>query len=477
MPAVRPAYVAGRFRQTSQTQALHAPFDGAWFISVSFCGPAELEEATAAAARAFDETRRMSAYERAEVCRAVQAGLHARRDELADTILTESGKPIGDARAEVDRAIHGFEIAAAEAERIYGEVIPLDLRPSAAGRLGLTRRFPVGPVLAITPFNFPLNLAVHKVAPAIAAGCPVVVKPAEQTPVSCLLLAEIIDATAWPKGALSVVPCDRAVAAGLVDDERFKVLSFTGSAKVGWELKARAGKKKVVLELGGNAAVIVDESADLDRAIPKLVYGAFSYAGQKCISVQRLFVHARVWEPFVERFLAVARQVKIGDPRQTDALVGPMIDEANARRIETWIDEAVSRGARVLLGGPRRDRVVPPTVLTGVPRDARLAAEEAFGPTVNLERIDSFADGIRAVNDSRYGLQCGVFTRDLGNTLAAFEQISVGAVIVNDAPSFRVDHMPYGGVKDSGLSREGLRSAIRDYTEERLLVVDPPPIA
>jgi glyceraldehyde-3-phosphate dehydrogenase (NADP+) len=318
---------------------------------------------------------------------------------------------------------------------------------------------------------------VHKVAPAIAAGCPIVVKPAEQTPVSCLLLAEIIDGTAWPKGALSVVPCDRAVASRLVDDERFAVLSFTGSAKVGWALKARAGKKKVALELGGNAAVIVDASADLDHAIPKLVYGAFSYAGQKCISVQRVFVHEKVWEPFCDRFVAAAKKVKIGDPRDPEALVGPMIDEANARRIEEWIAEAVGQGARVLLGGPRTDRVVPPTVLTGVPRAARLAAEEAFGPTVNLERIDSFADGIRAVNDSRYGLQCGVFTRDLGNTLAAFEQISVGAVIVNDAPSFRVDHMPYGGVKDSGLSREGLRWAIRDYTEERLLVVDPPPVA
>jgi len=476
-PPVQPAYIAGRFRTTSQTQALHAPFDGAWFISVSFCGPAELDEATAAAVRAFEETRRMSAYERAEVCRAVALGLRARHDELADVMVQESGKPIGDARAEVDRAIHGFEIAAAEAERIYGEVIPLDLRPSAAGRLGLTRCFPAGPILAITPFNFPLNLAVHKIAPAIAAGCPIVVKPAEQTPVSCLKLAEIVDGTAWPKGALSVVPCDRQIASPLVEDERFRVVSFTGSARVGWALKARAGKKRVVLELGGNAAVLVDASADLDRAVPKLVYGAFSYAGQKCISVQRLYVHAAVFDAFRDRFLDAARRVKIGDPRDPEALVGPLIDEANARRIESWIAEAVQAGAEVLLGGPRQDRVVPPTVLTRVPREAKLAAEEAFGPTVNLERVASFADGIRAVNDSRFGLQCGVFTRDLGNALAAFEQISVGAVIVNDAPSWRVDHMPYGGVKESGLGREGIRWAIRDYTEERLLVVDPPPVA
>jgi glyceraldehyde-3-phosphate dehydrogenase (NADP+) len=476
-PPIAPAYVAGRFRQTSQTQALHAPYDGAWFISASFCGPAELEEAVAAAAASFDATRRMTSYERAGVLRQVGAGLQARAREFADTMVQESGKPIGDAEAEVARAVHTFEIAAAEAERLYGEVIPMDLRPNAAGRLGLTRRFPVGPVLAITPFNFPLNLAVHKIAPAIAAGCPIVVKPAEQTPLSCLKLAELIDATAWPKGALSVVPCDRAVAAGLVGDERFSVLTFTGSQKVGWELKARAGKAKVVLELGGNAAVIVDASADLDLAIPRLVYGAFSYAGQKCISVQRLYVHARVWDDFVRRFVDAARAVKLGDPRDREALVGPMIDEKNARRIEEWIDEAVKGGAKVLLGGPRRDRLVPPTVLTQVPRTARLAAEEAFGPTVNLERIEGFAEGIRAVNDSRFGLQCGVFTRDLGNALAAFEQISVGAVIVNDAPSFRIDHMPYGGVKDSGLGREGVRYALRDYTEERLLVVDPPPVA
>jgi glyceraldehyde-3-phosphate dehydrogenase (NADP+) len=476
-PPIAPAYVAGRFRQTSKTQALHAPYDGAWFISASFCGPAELEEAVAAAAASFEQTRRMASYERAGVLRQVGAALQARAREFADTMVQESGKPIGDAEAEVARAVHTFEIAAAEAERLYGETIPMDLRPNAAGRLGLTRRFPVGPVLAITPFNFPLNLAVHKIAPAIAAGCPIVVKPAEQTPLSCLKLAELIDATAWPKGALSVVPCDRSVAAGLVGDERFRVLTFTGSQKVGWELKARAGKARVVLELGGNAAVIVDASADLDLAIPRLVYGAFSYAGQKCISVQRLYVHAKVWDEFVRRFVDAARAVKLGDPRDREALVGPMIDERNARRIEEWIDEAVKGGAKVLLGGPRRDRLVPPTVLTQVPRSARLAAEEAFGPTVNLERIEGFAEGIRAVNDSKFGLQCGVFTRDLGNALAAFEQISVGAVIVNDAPSFRIDHMPYGGVKESGLGREGVRYALRDYTEERLLVVDPPPVA
>src|SRR4051812_560824 len=272
-PPIRPAYVAGTFRQTTDTRAHHAPFDGAWFVSVSYCGPAELEEATAAAARSFPATRALGAWERAAILRQIAAGVAARAGEFADGMVEESGKPIGDARAEVERAVHGFEIAAAEAERMYGDVIPMDLRASSAHRLGLTRWFPVGPVLAITPFNFPLNLAVHKIAPAIAAGCPIVVKPAEQTPTSCLRLAEIIDRTAWPKGALSVLPADRTVADVLVTDERIALVSFTGSQKVGWDLKARCGKKRVVLELGGNAAVIVDETADLDAAIPKLVYG------------------------------------------------------------------------------------------------------------------------------------------------------------------------------------------------------------
>jgi acyl-CoA reductase-like NAD-dependent aldehyde dehydrogenase len=473
-PVEFPAYVAGSFRFTSHKKELGAPFDGAPFAIVNECGPAELDEALAAGARAFAETRALSSYDRASICREVAAGLTARAAEVADGMVTESGKPIGDAEAEVQRAIHCFEIAAAEAERLYGDVIPLDLRPSSVGRIGLTRRFPVGLVVGIAPFNFPLNLAVHKVAPALAAGCPIVLKPAEQTPTSCLRLAEIIDATRWPKGALSVVPADRTIADRLVTDERPALLSFTGSQRVGWDLKARAGKKKVVLELGGNAAVIVDESADLDAAIPKLIYGAFSYAGQKCISVQRLYVHARRFDEFTERFVEATRKLGLGDPRDRNNLVGPMIDEANARRIEAWVAEACGLGARVLVGGERRGTVVPPTVLTGVPRTAKLAAEEAFGPTVNLERIASFDEGIAQVNDSRFGLQCGVFTRDLAHTFRAFEQITVGAVIVNDAPSYRIDHMPYGGVKDSGLGREGIRYALRDYTEERLLVLAMP---
>ncbi len=470
-PRAFSAYVAGRFTTTQQTKELHAPFDGACFAIVAMAGRAEFEEAIAAGTRSFAATRALGAWERAAICRQIADGIRAAGSELTDGMVTESGKPIGDARAEVERAVHCFEIAAAEAERLYGEMIPLDLRPGSVGRFGVTRRFPIGLVAGIAPFNFPLNLAVHKIAPAIAAGCPIVIKPAEQTPTSCLRLAEIIDRTAWPKGALSVLPADRAVADVLVTDERIALVSFTGSQKVGWDLKARAGKKRVVLELGGNAAAIVDESADLDAAIPKLVYGAFSYAGQKCISAQRICVHARRWDEFTSRFVAATRALTIGDPRDPANLVGPMIDEANAIRIERWIEEAQAHGARVLTGGPRRGAVVPPTVLTDVPHDVALHCEEAFGPTVNLEPFEDFDAAIDAVNDSRFGLQCGVFTRDLPNTLRAFDRISVGAVIINDAPSYRIDHMPYGGGKESGFGREGIRYAMRDMTDERLLVV------
>jgi acyl-CoA reductase-like NAD-dependent aldehyde dehydrogenase len=475
MPQEFAAYIAGKWTQTAERRELRAPFDGSHFATVHLCGPRELEEALAAAARVAPVTAALSSYERASICRAVAAGLRARREEMALGMCYESGKPIGDAFAEVDRAEHCFEIAASEAERIGGEVIPLDLRPASAGRWGLTRRFPIGVVAGIAPFNFPLNLAVHKIAPALAAGCPIVLKPATQTPTSTLRLAEIIDATAWPKGALSIVPSTREAADVLVTDERPQLISFTGSGEVGWGMKARAGKKKVVLELGGNAAAIIDESADLDFAIPKLVYGAFSYAGQKCISVQRIFVHARLWDTFVSAFVETARRVKVGDPRDADVLVGPMIDEANARRIEAWIDEARRLGAEVLLGGKRQGALVPPTVLAKVPREAKLDREEAFGPTVNLERVADFDEAIARTNDSPFGLQCGVFTRDLPRAWRAFERLTVGGVILNDAPSYRIDHMPYGGVKDSGFGREGVRYAIEDMTELRLLVVAMPP--
>jgi glyceraldehyde-3-phosphate dehydrogenase (NADP+) len=466
-----PAYVGGAFCTTSDRRVIRSPWDQSEVAAVWFCTANEVDAAVEAAVRAAPAAASLGSWERAAICRQIGDGLRARAGELADGMCAESGKPISEARAEVDRAIHTFEIAAAETERIYGEVLPMDLRPNGAGRWGITRRFPVGVVVGITPFNFPLNLAVHKIAPAIAAGCPIVVKPAEQTPTSCLRLAEIIDGTAWPKGALSVIPAAREVADRLITDERSALVSFTGSQRVGWQLKSRAGKKKVVLELGGNAAVVVGESADLASAIPKLVYGAFSYAGQKCISVQRIYVVASRFDEFLERFSAAARSTGVGDPRDPNLFCGPMIDEANAARVESWIEEARSAGARVVVSGPRQGSLLPPTVLTDVPRHCRIAREEAFGPTVNVERADSFEAALAAVNDSVYGLQCGVFTRDLAEAWHAFERLQVGAVILNDAPSFRIDHMPYGGVKESGFGREGVRDAIHELTEPRLLVL------
>lgn len=479
-------FIAGQRRPAAQQRVVRSPYDGRELAVVGEAGPPELEAALAAAERGAQAARALSSQERAEICAAVGRGVLAHRDELAQAICNEAGKPITDAQAEVERAALCFELAAAEAPRVAreGHLLPMDLRPQGRGRLGLTQRVPIGPIAAISPFNFPLNLAVHKVAPALAAGCPVILKPASQTPTPALRLAEIIAATAWPPEALSVVPATRAAADVLVTDPRCKLLTFTGSGAVGWDLKARAGHKRVVLELGGNAAVIIDEtvtSADLDVIIPKLTYGAFSYAGQKCISVQRIYVvdgnNGRRYAELCERLVAATRALRTGDPRDPAVIVGPMIDEANARRVEAWIQEATAAGAQLLCGGGRQGAVVTPTVLAAVPPDARVACDEIFGPVCNLDRVASFDAAVQAVNASRYGLQAAVFTRDLGHGLRAFDELAVGAVILNEAPSFRIDHMPYGGVKESGLGREGIRNAIEDMTELRLLVTGTlPPI-
>lgn len=471
-------HVAGQRRPTGQRRLLRSPYDGRELAVVGEAGPEELEAALAAAERAAPAARALTSQQRADVCAAVARGIIARREELAQSICDEAGKPITDAQAEVERAALCFELAAAEAPRVAreGHLLPMDLRPQGRGRLGITQRVPIGPIAAISPFNFPLNLAVHKVAPALAAGCPVILKPASQTPTPALRLAEIIAETPWPKEALSVLPATRAAADVLITDPRCKLLTFTGSGAVGWDLRARAGHKRVVLELGGNAAVIIDEtvtSADLETIVPKLIYGAFSYAGQKCISIQRIYVVDRDggrYAELSERLVAATRALRVGDPRDPTVIVGPMIDESNARRVEAWISEATAAGARLLCGGGRQGAVVPPTVLADVPPDARVACDEIFGPVCNLDRVASFDAAVRAVNASRYGLQAALFTRDLGHALRAFDELEVGAVILNEAPSFRIDHMPYGGVKESGLGREGIRNAIEDMTEVRLLV-------
>ena len=434
----------------------------------------QYEEAVLAAIAAFEMTRHMAAYERGAILRNISAGIRERREEIGRIMTLESGKPIRDALIEVDRAVLTFRLGAEEAERMTGETIPLDLMPSSKGRLGVTRRFPIGPIAAISPFNFPLNLAAHKLAPAIAAGNTIVLKPPSKDPLTMLTVAEIIEKSGVPEGAVSILPMTRALGDRMVEDDRFKLLTFTGSPSVGWRMKERAGKKKVVLELGGNAGVIVDATADLDWAVKRSVVGAFSYAGQVCISVQRMFIHRSVWDEFMDRFVAAARALVAGDPLDPETQIGPMVDEQQAQRTDGWVREAELLGGRVLIGGRAEGSFFPPTVLVDTPRTAQVCSNEAFAPLVVAFPFDDFDDAIKQVNDSFYGLQTGVFTNDLAHGWQAFNQLEVGGVIINDVPTYRIDHMPYGGVKDYGLGREGLRWSIEDMTELRLMVIAEP---
>jgi glyceraldehyde-3-phosphate dehydrogenase (NADP+) len=425
----------------------------------------------AAAVHAFEKTRKLPAYQRGAALRRISAGIAEQREEIGRLIATESGKPIRDSLTEVDRAVLTFRIGAEEAERIGGEVIPLDLNPASRGRTGITRRFPIGPTAAISPFNFPLNLAAHKLAPAIAAGNPIVLKPPSKCPLTMLRVAEIVSDAGLPEGSVSILPMTRAVGDRMVGDDRFKLLTFTGSPSVGWTMRERAGKKKVVLELGGNAGVIVDRSADIDWAVGRTLLGAFSYAGQVCISVQRLFVHHELWDEFMRLFVEGARKLSLGDPLDPTTDIGPMVDAGAAERARVWVEEALSMGGRILTGGTAEGSYFAPTVLVDTPPDARVCRDEAFAPVVVAFPFEDFGAAIRAVNDSRYGLQAGVFTNDLAHAWSAFEELEVGGVIVNDVPTYRIDHMPYGGSKDSGLGREGVRYAIEDMTELRIMVL------
>jgi glyceraldehyde-3-phosphate dehydrogenase (NADP+) len=470
-----PIFLAGHWVQSDDILEVTNPARPDELAGTTFnASDEQYEQAVQAAVRAFEVTRRMPAYERGAILRAISTGIRERREELARIMTTESGKPIRDALVEVDRAAITFRLGAEEAERMTGETIPLDLLASSKGRLGVTRRFAIGPVAGISPFNFPLNLAAHKVSPAIAAGNPIVLKPPSKDPLTMLAVAEIIERSGVPEGAVSILPMTRAQGDRMVEDERFKLLSFTGSPSVGWRMKERAGKKKVVLELGGNAGVIVDASADLDWAVKRSLVGAFSYAGQVCISVQRMFIHSSVYDEFLERFVEGARQLKVGDPMDPETSLGPMVDEQAAQRTERWVQEAEQLGGRVLLGGRAEGAFFAPTVLVDTPTTAQVCSNEAFAPLVVAFRFDDFDDAIGQVNDSLYGLQTGVFTNDLAHSWRAFNELEVGGVIINDVPTYRVDHMPYGGVKNSGLGREGLRWAIEDMTELRLMVIAEP---
>jgi glyceraldehyde-3-phosphate dehydrogenase (NADP+) len=469
-----PIYLAGDWVESSDVLEVTNPADAERSPGATYSATAEqYESAVQAAVDAFDVTRKLPAYERGRALREISAGLTARREEIGALMTAEIGKLTADSILEVDRTALTFRLAAEEAERMTGEVIPLDLIASSKGRIGITRRFPIGPVAGISPFNLPLGLSAHKLAPAIATGCPIVLKPPSAAPLSVLAMTEVIDAAGLPRGALSVLPMSRELGDRLVEDERFKLLSFTGSPSVGWRMKERAGKKKVVLELGGNAAVIVDDSANLEWAVKRCIAGGYKYGGQLCISVQRLFVHETVRDEFVERFRAGVEKLRVGDPSQPGVDVGPMIDRGAVERTQRWVDEAVALGGQVVVGGTSDGPFFSPTILDAVPTGAQICSNEAFAPVVILFTFRDFDDALRQVNDSSFGLQAGVFTNDLAHSWAAFNELEVGGVIINDIPTYRIDHMPYGGVKDSGLGREGIRYAMEDMTELRLMVVAP----
>jgi acyl-CoA reductase-like NAD-dependent aldehyde dehydrogenase len=464
-------FLNGNWSTHGREAVVTSPYDRSVLAVISEAGSDDVEVAIESAVQAFAVTRKMTSQQRADVLHKIVEGITSRREEFARTICQEAGKPIRTARVEVDRAIYTFQVAAEESTRIYGEYIPLDTLESAAGRWGLVRRFPLGPVFGITPFNFPLNLVAHKVAPAIAAGCPIILKPAPQTPISSFLLAEVVQESGWPEGALAVMPLSNDDAAILVADDRIKLLTFTGSAAVGWQLKSRAGKKRVTLELGGNAGVIVHSDADVQYAAQRCVAGGFSYGGQTCISVQRILAHEAVFQKFTEQLLNGVRKLKSGDPMLETTDVPPLIREQDAVRVVEWIDEAVHSGAKLLCGGKRKGALVEPTVLTDTTPNMRVNCAEIFGPVVTVESYETFDEALGTINNSVYGLQAGIMTHDARLIQTAFEELEVGSVIVGDVPTFRVDQMPYGGVKDSGLGREGLRYAIEDMTERKLLVM------
>jgi len=464
-------FLAGEWKSGKGTIEIGNPYLGEKIGKVHQAGPEEIETAIRAAQGAFPELRRMPLYRRAEALQKITDGIHARREDLARMICLEAGKPITDARGEVGRAILNFQTAVEESKRLGGEVLPLDLAAGSESRFGIIRRFPIGPVLGISPFNFPLNLVGHKIAPAIASGNPILLKPAPKTPMTALMLGEIIAQAGLPAGAVSILPCSNDLAEQMVMDDRFKLLSFTGSAKVGWHLKSKAGKKKVLLELGGNAGVIIHQDADLDLAAKRCAAGGFSYAGQSCISVQRIYVQEQAVKPFLDRFLGLVKGLKIGDPMEEGTNVGPMIDSDAAERTEQWVVDAVKAGAKMLAGGKRRGRMFEPTVLSDVTPAMKVCSEEVFAPVVVVIPYREFDEALSALNDSTYGLQAGVFTNDLKKVFHAYEELEVGGLMVNEVPTYRIDPMPYGGIKDSGLGREGVRYAIEEMTEMKLLAI------
>jgi acyl-CoA reductase-like NAD-dependent aldehyde dehydrogenase len=464
-------FVKGEVRADGDALVVTDPFDGSVVAEATLADAALLDAAAEAAASAQPAMAALTRDARAAILERMAAQVFAERDALATTLSREAGKPIAYARSEVLRAADTLRASADAARALAGAEVPLDAAKPGEGRVAFTRRFPVGPIASITPFNFPLNLVAHKVGPAIAAGCANVVKPASATPLSALALARIAHECGVPAGGINVVACDRHVGQRLVEDDRFRLLTFTGSAEVGWKMKRDAGKKRVVLELGGNAAAIVLPDADLDHAAARCAIGGTYQAGQSCISVQRVIVHEAVMDRFRDALVERVRAVPYGDPKDEGTVSGPVIDRHNADRIEAWVAEAMAAGARRLVGGARDGSVIAPTLLEGAPRDARVVADEVFGPVIAIDVARSTDEAIDLAGATRFGLQCGIFTNDARAILRAWERIEVGGLIHDDAPAFRVDLMPYGGVRDSGLGREGPRYTVEEMTETRLLVM------
>ncbi len=470
--APRPFLLAGAAHTSTDHYTVTCPYDQRVVGVVARASAAHLDHAIAAATRAFADTRALPAHARARILRHVAQGIEQQKEVFAQVIALEAAKPIVQARGEVQRAITTFLTAAEECSQSHDEVLRLDRAIGGEGRHAIVQRFPIGPIAAISPFNFPLNLVAHKVAPALAAGCPIVLKPASQTPTAALMLGELIVAAGWPTGAISVLPMQSRDANALIEDERIAMLTFTGSPAVGWSLRARAGRKRVTLELGGNAGVIVHDDANVADAAARCVAGGFNYAGQSCISVQRIFVQARVYDEFVHHLVAGVKKLVVGHPLDETAQLSSLINPTEAQRISAWFDEARAAGATFLTGGTIHDGVVMPTVISHAAATLNVNCREVFAPVVTVHAYQEFADAIAAVNNSDFGLQAAVFTRDIGRIYAAYQQLEVGGVIVNDMPTWRLDPMPYGGVKQSGSGREGVRYAIEEMTEPKLMVIN-----
>ena len=463
-------YVGGEFIETKTNLTITNPYNKEIFAKTYLADKSDLEVAIQKAKAVEEQMKNLSSYEKSKILKQISTQLEINKKEFAEILSLESAKPFRYAIGEIERAIQTFTIASEEAKRLPKEYISLDWTPAGANKEGLVKYFPIGLVAGIAPFNFPLNLAVHKIAPAIAAGNPIILKPSRSTPLSTLKLAKIIDNTSLPKGALSILPMDREAGNQLVTDERIKLLSFTGSPPVGWKMKEQAGKKKILLELGGNAGLIVSETANIQKAVTRSIIGAFAYSGQVCIHTQRIYVHDKVFEQFTNTFIEATANLKFGEPINPNTEISAMIDEENAIRVEQWVNEAAENGAKILYGGKRNETYFEPTIITNSNNTMKVCSAEVFGPVVIIEKINSCEDGIKALNDTAFGLQAGIYTDSIDEMNLAFNKLEVGGVIINDVPTFRVDNMPYGGIKDSGLGREGVKYSIAEMMEPKLLV-------